>query len=118
MLAKGDFEEARSLLQSLFKNVATDRTPIRIQIRCGLLVCAAHFSDWIKWDHHMGAISKLIERSDYVDADVALHLYEAGKLAVKATEAQRGRSALVISKGLYLALQREEDADKVSQSIS
>ena len=114
MIAQGQIDAGKRLLEEVFRQLPKDRVPIRIMLHCGLLVCEAHSGDWTGWDHHCSTIVRMVEQSDYVDADVAYHLEQAGTLAIDAGEIQRGRTALVVSKGLYLALGRTEDAEAVN----
>ena len=114
LIAQDRIEEGQRLLREVLVSVAKERSPTIIVIRCGLLLAAAHDCMWLEWDDHCAKIIKRIEISDYVDADVAGLLFTAGKMASAAGEMQRARSVMVVSKGLYLALGRLEDAVEVS----
>jgi tetratricopeptide (TPR) repeat protein len=117
LIAQDRVEEGQRLLREVLVSVAKERVPIIVMVRCGLLVGAAHDCAWIEWDEHCAKIIRGIESSDYVDADVAALLFMAGKMAADAGEIQRSRSVMVVSKGLYLGLGREEAAREVSTHL-
>lgn len=117
LIAQDRVSTGQRLLREVLVTVAKERTPTLITLRSGLLVAAAHERSWLEWDEHCSFIINGINVSDYVNADVASLLFSAGKLAKNAGEAQRSRTVMVVSKGLYLALGRTEDAEAVSQAL-
>lgn len=117
-LQKGEFDEARLLLDKALVAAQKRRRPLEMgRIAAMSLACASHDLNWERFDELCGVVSRHLNDSEVVDPDVAWTASLAGDLAASAGQSQRSRAAYTMALRQWQALGKTDRATRLQQLL-